>query len=121
MTLREELTSLLNRHSAENESDTPDYILAAFLMSSLDAFDAAVRSRDAYWKIDPWNEKSRTKPRINEPKVEVGDIFTDVAEWGDKLVGFVKSLKDLTDAITPRPAPRQEPASQKPNPSRSET
>jgi hypothetical protein len=34
-----ELASLINRHSLENGSDTPDFILARFLRQALDAFD----------------------------------------------------------------------------------
>lgn len=49
MTLAEELTSLLNRHSAENGSNTPDYILAAYLLTCLGAFNAAVQARQEWY------------------------------------------------------------------------
>lgn len=39
---KEELRALLNRCSRENESDTPDYILAGFLSDCLEAFEGAV-------------------------------------------------------------------------------
>ena len=42
LTFREELGSLLNRRSKENTSNTPDFILAAFLEECLDAFDECV-------------------------------------------------------------------------------
>lgn len=45
-----ELTSLLNRHSVENGSDTPDYILARYLMGCLDTFERAVRQRDSWYQ-----------------------------------------------------------------------
>jgi len=45
MSFVNELESLINRHSMENGSDTPDYILAAYLKRCLDAFDDAVRAR----------------------------------------------------------------------------
>lgn len=51
--LRAELAALLNRHSQENGSDTPDHILAEYLMGSLAAFDAAVQARDNWWGIAP--------------------------------------------------------------------
>ncbi len=53
MTLVEELAELLNRHIAENESNTPDWILAEFLISQLGAFDAAVKQRDKWYGITP--------------------------------------------------------------------
>lgn len=43
---RADLTELLKRHSKEQESDTPDFILAGYLMSALSAYDSAVVARD---------------------------------------------------------------------------
>lgn len=48
-TFRKELESLINRHSKENGSNTPDFILAEYLSSCLEAFDRAVKARQA-WK-----------------------------------------------------------------------
>jgi hypothetical protein len=47
--LRTDLVALLNRHSRENESNTPDFVLAQFLLDSLEAFDAAIRVREAWY------------------------------------------------------------------------
>lgn len=44
-----ELSALLNRYSKENDSNTPDYILATFLNRCLTAFDNAVRQRSFYY------------------------------------------------------------------------
>ena len=41
-----DLAALLNKYSAENGSNTPDYVLAAYLRGCLAAFDLATRSRD---------------------------------------------------------------------------
>ncbi len=46
MTLKQELTTVLNRHSVENESDTPDFILAEFICNCLQAWNRAVKQRD---------------------------------------------------------------------------
>ena len=46
---RSELCDLLNRHSAENRSDTPDWILRDFLCDSLRAFDKAVMQRTKFY------------------------------------------------------------------------
>ena len=40
------LMSLINKHSMENGSDTPDYILCDYLIRCLSAFDIAVNARD---------------------------------------------------------------------------
>lgn len=45
---RVELKSLINCHSQENGSDTPDFVLAEYLVDCLDAFDKATRRR-AVW------------------------------------------------------------------------
>ena len=51
--LRSEITTALNRASAENPSGTPDFILADFLLDALMAFDAAVAAREAWYGRSP--------------------------------------------------------------------
>lgn len=46
---RRDLAAVLNRHSVENGSNTPDFILATYLTSCLDAFTAASRSRERWY------------------------------------------------------------------------
>lgn len=46
---RNELESLINRFSRENGSDTPDFVLAAYLQDCLDSFDRAVIAREKYY------------------------------------------------------------------------
>ncbi len=50
--LHRELTALLSLHSAENGSDTPDFILAAFLLDCLRAFDFCMERREAWYGRD---------------------------------------------------------------------
>jgi hypothetical protein len=47
--LSAELTPLLNKHSAENDSDTPDFILANFLLGCLAAFNEATKRREQWY------------------------------------------------------------------------
>ncbi|TAK89327.1 MAG: hypothetical protein EPO06_11720 [Burkholderiaceae bacterium] len=51
-TLRQELTALLNRHSVEQFSDTPDHVLAQYLIASLRAYESAVQARTALAAYD---------------------------------------------------------------------
>ena len=51
--LRSELTSLLNKFSRENVSNTPDFILRNFIWDSLKAFERGVRERDEWYEISP--------------------------------------------------------------------
>ena len=48
-TFEEELTNLINRYSLENGSDTPDFILANYLMGCLDVWNAGVRRREKWY------------------------------------------------------------------------
>ncbi len=43
--LIDDIQSAINRHSAENVSNTPDYVLAQFLVKALAAFDHATNTR----------------------------------------------------------------------------
>lgn len=47
-TFHKDLEILINKHSLENESDTPDFILASYLMDCLKAFDLATQQRDQW-------------------------------------------------------------------------
>lgn len=49
---RKELESLINKHSKENGSDTPDYILAEYLLGCLSTFDMAVNNRERWYNRD---------------------------------------------------------------------
>ena len=44
-----ELYLLINRFSQENMSNTPDFILARYLVDSLSAFNNSVNAREAWY------------------------------------------------------------------------
>lgn len=46
-----ELQALINRHSMENQSNTPDFILAAYMMACLQAYTTASHARDKWLRI----------------------------------------------------------------------
>jgi len=52
MTFEEELRTLINCHCLENASNSPDFILAEFILDSLDAFDSATKRRDEFYGED---------------------------------------------------------------------
>jgi len=49
--LEHELADMLNRHSAENDSNTPDFLLARYLMGCLDNWNATVKARDDWYGV----------------------------------------------------------------------
>ena len=53
-----ELERLINKHCMENESNTPDWILAGYIKSALSAFTAAVQQRETWYGRDARPSKS---------------------------------------------------------------
>lgn len=52
---KKELEQLINRHSLENGSDTPDFILAEFLVDCLLAVNKMVNRRDEWYGDKRWS------------------------------------------------------------------
>lgn len=52
MNFSKELTDLINRCSKENESNTPDFILAQYIEGALAAFTTAVQQRETWYGRD---------------------------------------------------------------------
>jgi len=65
MTFRKELIELINRHSKENGSDTPDFILADYLIECLKNFNKTMKLRESWYGRD-----------IAEPKGQLLNIDT---------------------------------------------
>lgn len=52
-----ELQSLINRYSMENNSNTPDFILAKYLQLCLGAWTTGVTHRDKWYGFKPWDKE----------------------------------------------------------------
>ena len=50
-----ELASLISRHSQENGSSTPDFLLARYLVGCLRAYEATVNLRDGWFGFKPFD------------------------------------------------------------------
>lgn len=48
---RRDLAAVLNRHSRENGSNTPDFILADYLLGCLEGFDRCASAREKWYGI----------------------------------------------------------------------
>ena len=48
MSFNDELRDLINKQSRENDSGTPDFILAGYMLDSLRAFERATVRREHY-------------------------------------------------------------------------
>jgi hypothetical protein len=64
---REELEHLINSKSLENGSNTPDFLLAEYLVGCLKVFDSIVAQRDQYYNIKHFDNNVQLKPTANEP------------------------------------------------------
>lgn len=49
LNLKDELQQALNKCSAENESDTPDFLLASYLLDCLAAYDKVTQAREKWY------------------------------------------------------------------------
>ena len=51
ISFKRQLSDLLNENSKENESNTPDFILANYLLKCLENFDATTKRRDEWYSV----------------------------------------------------------------------
>lgn len=82
-TLLTEITAVLNRHSRENRSNTPDLVLAAFIMSALDAAERLIATRDVWYGIAP----APGRPRQTAP-TDLDDDGLQYRLWSLKHGGY---------------------------------
>lgn len=73
--IRDELTALLNRHSKENASGTPDYILAEMLLGVLDVYDETIKKRAE------WRGENVELPALNKNGVTSKDDYEENTPW----------------------------------------
>jgi len=79
---QKELEQLINKHSLENGSDTPDFILAEYLMKCLEAFNAITRLRSQWYSPPPctqvvpaWQPLTGVQPDyVHRPTVTSGGV-----------------------------------------------
>lgn len=74
ISFEEDLRQVINRHSAESVSGTPDFILAKLLLETLKTFNTAVCDR-ADWR----GESTELPALIKQPNAKVLSEELDVA------------------------------------------
>lgn len=74
-----ELAALLNRHSAENASNTPDFILAQYLTACLEAFNVATQQRET-WRGEGRDAMPSAPPELSaERDRAIATIHSELA------------------------------------------
>lgn len=67
MSFEKELKQLINKYSIENGSDTPDWILAQYIMDALGAYERAVIRRDHWYSFEPKETSIIARPDMRNP------------------------------------------------------
>lgn len=98
-----QLTSLLNKHSKENQSNTPDYILANYLSSCLNAFNKATNARDSYYNENKNKELVVHNNPIQEFVLGRNPIIEKLGEEPKPYIEFkdvwAKHSDDILDSL----------------------
>ncbi|AYN58059.1 hypothetical protein HWB90_gp080 [Mycobacterium phage Fowlmouth] len=94
-----DLQSVINRHCQENQSGTPDFILASFVADSLKAFSVAVNDRERWYgrsqdqfgmPVDCSQITNPVGPQAYSPVTPNNDLKNQIdgVEEAEKTVGF---------------------------------
>ena len=87
-----ELEILINKHSMENDSNTPDYILAEYLNSCLKLFNNTLKRRTGYYKRSGKEfDELYKKPETNLSELE--KQIKDLDLKGEKLKKKLAEMK----------------------------
>ena len=77
-TLESAICAAINRYCAENGSNTPDFILAGYLMACLEAWNKAVNAREKWYDREPHligaSRADATSPNSVSSDVEPPDV-----------------------------------------------
>jgi hypothetical protein len=67
-TLADDLAAVLNKHCAENAANTPDFILAEFLIGSLEAWNQGTNRREEWYGVylEPGSDGTRAARNAQE-------------------------------------------------------
>ena len=89
--IKKDLSGILNKHSLENETNTPDFILAEYLLNCLLAFNSSFKQRtEWYSKTTPTtgNKEDTTEGTLKAMKVILDSMpGTSLAEKYQKAGG----------------------------------
>ena len=89
MSFKKYLEDLINRHSKENESNTPDFILASYINDCLRAFNLAVQQRETWHGRDARPTSTISiKASTPDPEKREGWICTNCGRYAEGDIHF---------------------------------
>lgn len=106
---KNELQSLVNKHSLENQSDTPDFILADFIEGCLFAFNNAITDRSTWYGKDKPAFTPRLAVENERLRGIVKEYISKMIRWGKHMTRdengdvtgeFTDEYKDANSALT---------------------
>ena len=89
--MEKQLAGLVNETSRESDSDTPDFVLAEFMMASLDAFEVAVNKREAWY--------GRPHDAASDAMRSERKTF-DRLKWKVEALGMLDPKRDNSDGAS---------------------
>ncbi len=107
-----ELEIVLNGYCEENESNTPDFILAKFMLACLENFNVATRERDRWYGVhlEPGNkyfkkggasmDRDITQSELNE----MATNMKDVADGYDDAMAAIRARGLAAEVVSPQEA-----------------
>jgi hypothetical protein len=90
-TFVKDLQRLINRHSMENGSNTPDFLLASFLMEVLKSVDDLIRARD-YWygvQMKPGQDNAKKAKEFQDSNMKIENFYNE--EKAKKLAAIYRT------------------------------
>ena len=94
--LEHALSNLINSYSQENLSNTPDFILAQYLLDALDAFNKATNSRNKWYGYDKteWSsDRINTIKEVFPLQEEIAFYEENLDEWLEHYYGLIVLVK----------------------------
>ena len=61
-----ELEDLINKNCIEDDSDTPDFLLAEYLIGCLEMYSRVTKKRDKWFSFTPFENSILPKEKQNE-------------------------------------------------------
>lgn len=116
MNLERELTQLLNKYSEDNAAQTPDFLLAKFLLACLRSFASAIGERELWFGRGKWNpgadpaeqRVSAERERIRRSLLAEAESYRheldemspdEVASMGNELLAARNVLRDFAHRL----------------------
>lgn len=102
-TFRKELIELINKHSKENDSNTPDFILADYLIGCLNAFDKTIQMRESWYgrnlTVNQNIPITAAPPSVSDEELQQIANFLNSEKGKDALKKAFETSNAVCDAI----------------------